>query len=835
MNQNLLIATQDYKELSSVESTENALPIYRHFEQYAQQFPDAVAATSAGDAITYGQLNLMANQLAHYLISQQIKAQDCIGVLMEAGWEILVAIIAIHKINGIYLPLDTEFPKARIESIVEQAQPSIILCASQRYAEVESSFAPVGIKIINLPQLDLSSYKQDNLNCECPVDSISHIFFTSGTTGTPKGVVSTHHNLIHYIFSAQAKYRFGAEDSFLAATRFTFSISLLMLLLPLVSGGKVNIITQSQLLEPQLLAQAIEQSTFFHLGPSVLKMLLDFLEQQPSDRQQTLKRFAHIKHASSGGDMIPPQILNRLNQIFTHAEVYAIYGSSEISCMGCTALIPKDVEWEQTLVGQPFEHVQLLVLDEQQTPVPMGVKGEIYFAGAGITRGYLNLPQLTGEKYIMLDGQRFYRTGDLGRLTPSGNLQVLGRSDFQVQIRGLRIELADIESNLNLHPAIMHSVVVPREDRLGEKQLVAYLITVDSPPTEQELRSFLANLLPSYMIPSQFVVLERFPLTPNGKIDRHALPAPDEQPKSAEIIAPRTAIEQQLVEIWATVLKLEPSTISVQDNFFALGGHSLLATQVTSRIRDSFQVVISLNSLFEFSTIGELALQIEIAQKTGNTDKETLEIIRPLPETSQIPLSLAQQRLWFLYQMEPQSSAYNIPLALELKGKVDVSVLQQAITEIVRRHQALRTNFVVVEDTPIQVINPAVTMTLPIIDLQALSEIEREQEYQRLATEEADRGFNLTEDSLLRTTLVQLSSDTQVLLVTMHHIIADGWSLEVFTQELASLYSDFIQGKSSSLAELSLQYGDFAAWQRQWSQTDAFSTQVAYWEQQLAS
>ncbi|MGL4884266.1 MAG: condensation domain-containing protein, partial [Waterburya sp.] len=305
--------------------------------------------------------------------------------------------------------------------------------------------------------------------------------------------------------------------------------------------------------------------------------------------------------------------------------------------------------------------------------------------------------------------------------------------------------------------------------------------------------------------------------------------------KSTAIIAPRSAVEQQLVEIWATVLKLESSTISVQDNFFALGGHSLLATQVTSRIRDSFQVVISLNSLFEFSTIGELALQIEIAQKTGNTDKETLEIIRPLAQTSQIPLSLAQQRLWFLYQMEPQSSAYNIPLALELKGKVDVSVLQQAITEIVRRHQALRTNFVVVEDTPIQVINAAVTMTLPIIDLQPLSETEREQEYQRLAIQEADCCFNLTEDSLLRTTLVQLSDDTQVLLVTMHHIIADGWSLEVFTQELASLYSDFIQGKSSSLPELSLQYGDFAAWQRQWSQTEAFSTQVAYWEQQLAS
>jgi amino acid adenylation domain-containing protein len=623
MNQNSLITTDSLNHISLLEQNLDASPepvvsggakeikaiaIYRYFERHAQECPNSVAArlTLTGEQITYGELNLKANQLARYLTSQQVQPQDCVGVMVDAGLEILISLLAIHKLNAIYLPIDPEFPLGRIASIVQQAQPSVILCASEKLPEIEASFNPLEIKLINLPQLDLSSYQGDNLNCDCPLDSISHIFFTSGTTGTPKGVVSTHRNLVHYLSSAQDKYHFAAEDSFLAATRFTFSISLLMLLLPLVSGGRVEMITQEQLLEPSQLAQAIEQTTFFHLGPSVLKMLLDFLGQQPELTDG--KRFAHVKHASSGGDMIPPQILNRLNQIFDQAEVYAIYGSSEISCMGCTFLAPKAEELTQTLVGKPFEQVQLRVLDAEQRVVAGGVKGEIYFAGAGITSGYLNLPELTQEKYVWLDGQRFYRTGDLGLLTAEGNLQVLGRADFQVQIRGLRIELADIESNLNLHPGIINSVVVARPDHNQEPQLVAYFVAVDADavPRIKELRDFLEAVLPQYMIPSQFVVLERFPLNLNGKIDRLALPVP-EAVKTTFYLAPGTKMEQQLVEIWAEVLHLEPSAISVDDNFFALGGHSLLAATLSGQLEQTFQTKLPLAMLFQMPTIEEQA------------------------------------------------------------------------------------------------------------------------------------------------------------------------------------------------------------------------------------
>jgi amino acid adenylation domain-containing protein len=626
MNQNLLLATDSLNHLDALAPTLDANPvtaevlpgaveavkgmvaIYRYFERYAQECPHSVAArlTLTGEQITYEELNFKANQLAHYLASQQVQPQDCVGVMVDAGFEILISLLAIHKLNAIYLPIDPEFPLGRIASIVQQAQPSVILCSSEKWAEVEASLSDSRTKIIYLPQLDLSSFPGANLNCDCPLDSISHIFFTSGTTGTPKGVVSTHRNLLHYLSSAQDKYHFAAEDSFLAATRFTFSISLLMLLLPLVSGGRVEMITQEQLLEPSQLAQAIEQATFFHLGPSVLKMLLDFLGQQLELTDE--KRFAHVKHASSGGDMIPPQILNRLNQIFDQAEVYAIYGSSEISCMGCTFLAPKAEELSQTLVGKPFDQVQLRVLDDQQRVVPVGVKGEIYFAGTGITQGYLNLPKLTQEKYLLLDGQRFYRTGDLGLLTAEGNLQVLGRKDFQVQIRGLRIELADIESNLNLHPGIINSVVVARPDHNHEPQLVAYFVAVDADavPRNKELRDFLGTVLPQYMIPSQFVVLERFPLNLNGKIDRQAFPAP-ESVKTASYLAPRTEMEQQLVEIWAEVLHLEPSAIGVDDNFFALGGHSLLAATLSGQLEQTFQTKLPLAILFQMPTIEEQA------------------------------------------------------------------------------------------------------------------------------------------------------------------------------------------------------------------------------------
>ncbi|MEO0834942.1 MAG: 4-hydroxyphenylpyruvate dioxygenase, partial [Cyanobacteria bacterium J06642_3] len=795
-------------------------PIYRHFEQYAHEFPESIAAKFGDKQINYEELNFQANQLARYLIKQNVQPQDCIGVFVEPGIEILVAILAIHKINAVYVPIDTEYPLGRVKTVIDQVSASIIIGASARLSEIKDNFE---IDTINLPAINLSLFDRSNLNYSCSLNSISHIFFTSGTTGTPKGVVSSHSNLIHYIFAAQEKYRFGAEDSFLSATRYTFSISLLMLLLPLICGGQVNIITLEQLTEPKLLAEAIERSNFFHLGPSILKILLDFLEQDNYNSD----RFSHVKHASSGGDMIPTDILNRLNRVFAQAEVYAIYGSSEISCMGCTYLVPKELEIEQTLVGKPFNNVGLRVLDQHQRVVPVGVKGEIYFSGQGITQGYLNLPHRTATQYVWLDDERFYRTGDIGRLTPQGNLQVLGRDDSQVQIRGMRIELGEIESNLNLHPAIGACVVIVKEDKLGGKQLVAYLIPQNQSPTSDELRRFLQSTLPQYMIPAHFVSVAEFPLNPNGKIDRRALADLKLKLESQSLTQPRTATQEQLVKIWSEVLKLD--AVGIEDNFFELGGHSLLATQIISRIRETLEVEVAIASFFASPTIAALAKYIDT-----NSTKNSFAPILPIPRQDKIPLSLTQERLWFLYKLEPDSSAYNIPLVLEIKGVLQINTLERAIAEIVRRHETLRTNFDLIDNTPLQLISPSRDIPLKVVDLRSLSVSEGTAQLQELMETEIHRPFELTQEALLRTTLFQQTPDTQVLLVMMHHIVSDGWSLEIFTKELATIYAGIVDQQSSTLPELSIQYADFAHWQREYLQGEIYEAQLNYWQQQLA-
>jgi len=844
MNQNILLLNESFVTLSSktditlqsdrfssLASDYGNLPIYRHFEQYAQEFPESIAITFGEAQISYGELNSKANQLANYLISQNVKPQDAVGVFVDPGSEILVAILAIHKINAVYVPIDTEYPLGRIKTIVEQVAPAAIICASDRFGEIDDN---IDLNIINLPALDLSSCDRSNLDYPCSPDSISHIFFTSGTTGTPKGVVSSHSNLIHYIFAAQEKYRFGAEDSFLSATRFTFSISLLMLLLPLVCGGRVNIITLKQLLEPNLLAKAIERSSFFHLSPSLLKMLLDYLDQDV----QGVERFNHVKHASSGGDMIPAKILNRLNKVFTQAEVYAIYGSSEISCMGCTYFVPKDLEIEQTLVGKPFNNVQLRVLDQHQRVVPVGVKGEIYFSGQGITQGYLNLPNLTEEKYILLDGERFYRTGDIGRLNPQGDLQMLGREDNQVQIRGMRLELGEIEFHLSLHPAISNCVVIAKEDHLGEKQLIAYSttrlgklgkpqhpsrsISQNEPPTSTELRNFLQETLPQYMIPSHFAFVEKFPLNLNGKVDRRALSALALKVDSQIIIAPRTATEQQLATIWKEVLNLEQ--IGIEDNFFELGGHSLLATQVISRIRETFQVEVSFKSLFETPTILKLSQLIEASQ-----ENVALTPILPLPRNEQMPLSFAQQRLWFLDQLESVSGNYNIPLVLNLTGKLEFESLQQALNAVIQRHEVLRTSLTSVQGISQQEIAAQLTLKISRVDCHL-----SEPEIAKIAIAEASLPFNLSQLPLLRATLLDLSPTSHVLIIIVHHIIADGWSMGILREELSAYYQAIVTGTAPAIAPLPIQYADFTLWQRQYLTEAVLAPQLDYWQHQLA-
>ncbi|MDQ3805730.1 MAG: condensation domain-containing protein, partial [Acidobacteriota bacterium] len=478
-------------------------------------------------------------------------------------------------------------------------------------------------------------------------------------------------------------------------------------------------------------------------------------------------------------------------------------------------------------------NTQVYVLDAHGQPAPVGAVGELYAGGDSLARGYLNRPGLTAEKFIPdpfggRPGARLYRTGDLVRFLPDGRLDFVGRADQQVKLRGFRIELGEIEVALGEHPSVRECVVIDREGTGGEKWLAAYLVAAEGvAPQAGELRLHLLTKLPEYMVPVAYVVLDELPLTPNDKVDRRALPAPELSAPEAGNEAPRTPVEELLCEVWASVLRLD--RVGVTDNFFELGGHSLLATQLVSQVRETFQVELPLRSLFERPTVAGLAGVIEESARGLQFPP-----ITAVARREAAPLSFAQQRLWFLHQLEPDSAFYNIPAAVRLTGALDVEALQRAFTELVRRHESLRSVITEIDGNPCQVVRPPAPIALPQLDLSGLGETEREAEWRRLAEGEARRPFDLASGPLLRVSLIKLAADSHVLLLTMHHVVSDGWSLGVMLRELSALLGSFAAGLPSPLPELSIQYADFAHWQRRCLTPEVLGPQLSYWSRQLS-
>ncbi|MBX9258015.1 amino acid adenylation domain-containing protein, partial [Desmonostoc muscorum CCALA 125] len=491
-------------------------------------------------------------------------------------------------------------------------------------------------------------------------------------------------------------------------------------------------------------------------------------------------------------------------------------------------------------IGRPIDNTQLYILDQNEKPVPVGVPGELHIGGVSLARGYLNRPELTQEKFIqnpfdksLVKGHlsKLYKTGDLARYLPDGNIEYLGRIDNEVKIRGFRIELGEIEAVLGQHEDVQACCVIARADTTGDKRLVAYIVAQkQQTPKVTELRSFLKEKLPEYMVPAFIVILESLPLTLNGKIDRRALPAPEPSSESPEkYVAPRTPIEEILALIWTQVLKVEP--VGIHDNFFTLGGHSLLATQLISRVRTTLKVELPLRSLFAAPTIAQLSQNIQQLQQQ---DQEiSAPPINRRVENTELPLSFAQQRLWFLHQFEPNSASYNIPIALRLLGTLSIADLEESLKQIIQRHETLRTNFITVDGKATQIIQTQTNWTITIVDLQHLSTSQSEKAVQLLAHEQAVQPFDLASDALIKATLVVLSETEHVLIVCMHHIVSDGWSMGVFVQEFTSVYNAYSMGQPCLLPPLEIQYADFAIWQRDWLQGSVLQKQLSYWQQQL--
>ncbi|HKV10311.1 MAG TPA: amino acid adenylation domain-containing protein, partial [Thermoanaerobaculia bacterium] len=630
--------------------------------------------------------------------------------------------------------------------------------------------------------------------------SLAYRIYTSGTTGKPKAVEVEHGMLAATLAATREKFGFTAGDRMACLAAPTFDIFFFELLSPLLSGGTAVFFPQTPKLDVEQVAGHLSELTHLHAVPALMRSLLDALPENGKLRQ-----------IFTGGDAVPADLLEDLRQTFPAAQVWVLYGPTEATIL-CSAH-PVPPESARPLLGRPLPGAVLHVCDAAGEILPIGVPGELWIGGPGVTRGYLGREELTAEKFVRRGGERFYRSGDRVRRLADGTLEFLGRLDHQVKIRGFRIELGEIEEALSELEAVREAVVVAREDRPGNRRLVAYVV---GDTAVEELRQFLRDRLPEYMVPAAFVILEALPLTVHGKVDRKALPAP-EQPVSGSLLAPRTPVEARLAGIWAEVLGLEK--VGADDHFFELGGHSLLATQVMSRLRGAFGVELPLRDLFMAPRLSDLAARIE-----GAGAQPLAPPLVPVSREGDLPLSFAQQRLWFIDQLEPGSPLYNMPVALRVEGPLDAAVLAQSLGEIVQRHEALRTVFAAPQGTPVQVIRPAEPFELPVVDLSGRPDAEA----LALAREEAARPFDLARGPLLRGLLLRLGETDHVVVLTVHHIASDGWSMGILVREVAALYG------GSPLPPLPVQYADFAAWQRSWLQGPVLEQEIAFWRNQLA-
>lgn len=808
------------------------------FEQQVLRTPDSVAVRFGAQKLTYAQLNSRANQLAHHLQALGVGPEFPVAVCMDHCPEMLIGVLGIFKAGGAYLPLDPAYPKERLAFMLQDARPPVVL-TRQHWLD---SLPDCGERVLCLDSGWEAIARESEFN---PVSgaarrSLAYVIYTSGSTGQPKGVMCEHGGLVNYLRWINAGPLGDPGLCLPLTTKLTFDMSLKQLFPPLLRGGEVWILPDEVLAEPALLLSALAERTKVGLNcvPSLWTSILHAIRCG-----QVALPANSLTHLFFGGESLSKELVLRTLSVLPHLQIWNIYGPTEATANASAARL---VAGDEVTIGRPIANTQIYILNSGLHPVPIGVQGELYIGGAGVARGYLNRPRLTAERFIpdpfsTVPGARLYRTGDLARYRPDGNIEFLGRADDQVKIRGFRIELGEIEAALGQHPSVREAVVLAQDDAAGdrpaslstEKRLVAYVCAEQEPvPTTTDLRKFLAEKLPEHMVPAIFVLLSRFPLLPNGKIDRRALRLSElTRPELGNaFVAPRGPVEEFLAEIWAQILDIE--LVGIDDDFFALGGHSLLATQLMSRVREAFQVEIPLRRLFEAPTVAGLAESIEAARQAGQS--LLAPPILPVARNDDLPLSFAQQRLWFFDQLVPELSAYNLPAAVRLKGPLNLSALEQSINAIIKRHESLRTTFGKLDGRPTQLIAPILTIKLPVVDLSKLPASERECEVRRLVTAEAQRPFDLSQGPLVRGSVLRLGDEEHVGLLSMHHIVSDGWSTGILVRELATLYAAFSSGGSSPLPPLPIQYADFAQWQRQWLQGEVLEAQTAYWKERLA-
>ncbi|HKQ60129.1 MAG TPA: amino acid adenylation domain-containing protein [Candidatus Polarisedimenticolaceae bacterium] len=797
-----------------------AQTVHGRIEAQAARTPHALAVIHGSERRTYAELNARANRLARHLRERGVGPDALVGVCLERNVDLVVALLAILKAGGAYVPLDPAYPRERLAFTLEDSAMPVIV-TDERLAAI---LPPHRAELVRLDTDAAAIARKDpgDLRLAVEPEQLAYVLYTSGSTGRPKGAALCHGGVVAMLRWADDAYSDAELRGVLASTSLCFDPSVLEIFLPLSRGGAV--IVANNVLELPALA-ARDEVTLLSTVSSAIDELLRVGGVPDSVRTVNL-----------AGEPLRTSLVQR---IYAHGieRVWNLYGLTEDSVYSTAALVPPAETYDFASIGRPVPGTRLYLLDAFLQPVPPGTPGEIHIGGAGLPRGYLNRPEQTAEKFVpdpfaASPGARLHRTGDLARFRPDGTLEFLARIDHQVKVRGFRIELGEVETALAGHPGVRQAVATVREDEPGERVLVAYLVPSGEPLAVGTLREFLQERLPDFMLPSAFVWLDGLPLTPNGKLDRRRLPAPQREGFAGRPahLAPRTPVEQLLAAIWERTLRVP--RVGVHDNFFELGGHSLSATQIVSRARDACGVELPLRALFEAPTIAGLAQRVEALRRVPGTVAAAPLAARE--HQGELPLSFSQQRLWFLDQLEPHNPFYNVPVALRLGGELDRDALERACTEILRRHEALRTTFPAERGRPRQRIAPAGPLPLCVEDLSAWPEAEREAHVRRHVAAETMQPFDLARGPLLRAALLRVGPADHVLLLTMHHIVADGWSIGVLLHELGELYAAFTRGLPSPLRELAVQYADYSIWQREWLQGAALETQLGYWRERLA-
>ncbi|MGW0910084.1 non-ribosomal peptide synthase/polyketide synthase, partial [Streptomyces sp. NPDC002853] len=774
------------------------------FERRVAADPDGVAVVADGEQLTYGELGAAANRLAHWLRGRGVGRESVVGLGLPRGVEMIVGILGVWKAGAAYLPIDSALPVERVEFMLADAGVSVVVDSGdlERLSEVPE--IPVGLDI--------------------DPAGLAYVIYTSGSTGVPKGVAVTHGSLANYVSSVSERLGWtmpGARYALLQAQ--VTDLGNTVVFSSLATGGQLHVLDEESVTDPDAVAEYVAGQGIdaFKVVPSHLQALTSAAGIEPLLPAGSLVL---------GGEAAGPGWVRELVVAAGGRRVFNHYGPTETTIGVATAELTRElVAGGVVPVGTPIANTRLFVLDDTLQPVPVGVTGELYVAGAGLARGYVGRPSLTGERFVACpfgpgSGERMYRTGDLARWTSDGQVVFAGRVDEQVKVRGFRVEPGEIEATLLTHPDVVQAAVVAREDTPGDKRLVAYVVAADGGEPEG-LREYVAARLPDHMVPAAVIALPELPLTANGKLDRKALPAPEYAAGMGRV--PATPEEVALCAAFAEVLGLE--SVGVDDNFFELGGHSLLAVRLASRIRVALGVELSLRSLFEAPTVAGLVSRI-----AGAGSEPVRLPLRAGVRPERVPLSFAQRRLWFLAQLEGPSATYNLPTMMRLNGDVDADAVGAALRDVIVRHESLRTMFPQADGDPYQQIVDPHELDWELPRVQVTSEGLAE-----AVAQASGHAFDLSAELPIRACLYQAGPDQQVLLIVVHHIASDGWSRGPLGRDLSTAYSARRRGEAPVFEPLPVQYADYALWQRELLGEESdpeslLSRQVEYWRRTLA-